>query len=89
MDYEIIGTRSGSAFRVPLDYFFDKRDRFQPFVDPTTGGPVAIVYEGTDDLVDKAKVTMVRDRTDKNWGRVYVDESPVKKPAADKPAATP
>ena len=48
---QIIGTRSTSSFRVPSDYFYLKRDRFAPGVDPTTGGPCALVDDNTDNVV--------------------------------------
>lgn len=44
---QIIGIRPYSAFRVPADWYMQKRD-FMPGLDPTTGGPVAVVHDHTD-----------------------------------------
>ncbi len=53
--YEIIGTRPDSAFRVPSDYF-ERKPKFAPGVDPTTGGPCRVVEPGTDTPVPGAAI---------------------------------
>jgi len=45
---QIIGARAGSSFRVNADYF-EEKPAFTPGVDPTTGGPVMVVNDNTDD----------------------------------------
>lgn len=72
MEYEIIGTRPNSAFRVPIDYFLRHNDRFRPMIDPTTGGPCAVVEADTDDVIDPRRVSYVRDSRDPNCGRVTI-----------------
>jgi len=77
--YEIVGTRANSAFRVGPRYFYEKRSRFAPGIDPTTGGPVALVMEGTDDQVvktdGKPDWSFVTDPRDPNYGKVKVKGS--------------
>lgn len=45
---QIIGTRPHSTWRVPANWYVMKT-RFPPGVDPTTGGPVCVVYDNTDE----------------------------------------
>ena len=44
---QIIGTRADSTWRVPADWYMQKQ-RFAPCIDPTTGGPVAVVHDHSD-----------------------------------------
>jgi len=44
---QIIGIRAGSTWRVPADWYVAK-PRYTPGVDPTCGGPVAVVHDNTD-----------------------------------------
>lgn len=53
--YQLIGSRPGSPFRVPGDYFQSKA-RFQPGIDPISGGPCTVVYRGTDLPVSGATI---------------------------------
>jgi len=52
--YQLIGSRAGSTFRVPGDYFSSKPKL--AVQDPSTGGPLLVVYKGTDDPVSGAKI---------------------------------
>jgi len=45
---QIIGTRDNSMFRVPANYFKEHRN-FTAGIDPTTGGPILVVDDYTDD----------------------------------------
>lgn len=87
MDVEIIGTRPNSGFRVREDYFFNKR-RFSAGIDPTTGGPCAVVYAGTDDRVPGAYID--RDPESRDYGRVVIPQGrtlPAAPPAGGAPVA--
>lgn len=85
MAYEIIGLRPHSTFRVQEDYFWHKRHRLPAGIDPTTGGPVAVVQAGTDDLVPGAYI--VTDTRDRDYGRVKVRELPAPPPRGGAPVA--
>lgn len=47
---QLIGTRPNSTWRVSAD-FYQRKQRYTPGVDPQTGGPVAVVYDWTDNPV--------------------------------------
>ena len=44
---QIIGIRIDSTWRVPSDFYVTK-SRYEPGIDPTTGGPVAVVHDHSD-----------------------------------------
>jgi len=70
MEYEIIGTRESSGFRVPADYF-ERKHRFAPTCVPHEGGPLAVVEAGTDKVVVGA-VIQGGDSGSRERGRVVI-----------------
>ena len=70
---EIIGQRPHSGFRVHEDYFNDKRGKFAPGVDPTTGGPILIVYDKTDDVVPGVHM-YIGDPDNPKTGKIVPDD---------------
>ena len=74
-EMDIIGTRTGSAFRVDVGYFNRKRKKFVPYQDPTTGGPLAVVYHGTDKPVPGARIVQGPPEQG-DTGTVVVDSIP-------------
>jgi len=79
---QLIGTRDASTFRVPADYF-EEKPTFTPGVDPTTGGPVKVVEDFTDDAPDAPAGKRWRldlDPDSRTYRRVVLVHDPSYKP---------